>query len=168
VYDEAKRFAEALTTAYRSTHAVNTGIVRIFNTYGPRMRSDDGRAIPTFVRQALAGEPLTVAGDGRQTRSVCFVDDLVAGVLALADSTLAGPVNVGNPDEMRVLDIARRIVDLTGSLSVVSHVDRPVYDPQVRRPDTQLITAALGWRPTVSFDEGISRTIAWFSARTAA
>jgi dTDP-glucose 4,6-dehydratase len=167
VYDEAKRFAEALTTAYRETHAVNTGIVRIFNTYGPRMRSDDGRAIPTFVRQALAGEPLTVAGDGRQTRSICFVDDLVAGVLAVADSTLAGPVNVGNPDEMRVLDIARRIVDLTGSLSVVSHVDRPVDDPQVRRPDTQLITA-LGWRPTVSIDEGMSRTIDWFAARTAA
>src|SRR5204863_5734471 len=108
VYDEAKRYAEALTMAYRRQQGVDTAIVRIFNTYGPRMRSNDGRAIPTFLRQALAGEPLTVAGDGRQTRSICFVDDLVAGVLAVADSTLAGPVNVGNPDEMRVLDIARR------------------------------------------------------------
>ena len=127
----------------------------------------DGRFQPSSGRRSRASRS-TVAGDGRQTRSVCFVDDLVAGVLAVADSTLAGPVNVGNPDEMRVLDIARRIVDLTGSLSVVSHVDRPVDDPQVRRPDTQLITAALGWRPTVSFDEGISRTIAWFAALTAA
>jgi dTDP-glucose 4,6-dehydratase len=168
VYDEAKRFAEALTTAYRTTHQVDTGIVRIFNTYGPRMRSDDGRAIPTFIRQALAGEPLTVAGDGRQTRSVCFVDDLVAGVLAVADSELPGPVNVGNPDEMSVLELARRIVRLSDSPSTLEHIERPVDDPEVRRPDTTLITSALGWRPAVTFDEGIRRTIDWFAARSAA
>ncbi len=162
VYDEAKRFAEALTMAYRRTHAVDTAIVRIFNTYGPRMRPDDGRAIPTFIRQALSGEPLTVAGDGSQTRSVCYVDDLVTGLLALLDSDLAGPVNLGNPQEMTVLALAERIIALSGSSSEVRFVERPVDDPCVRQPDIRLATRALGWQPSVDLDEGLERTIAWF------
>ncbi|MCU1657113.1 MAG: NAD-dependent epimerase/dehydratase [Pseudonocardiales bacterium] len=166
VYDEAKRFAEALTTAYRSTHGVDTAIVRIFNTYGPRMRADDGRAIPTFVGQAMTGRPLTVTGDGRQTRSVCYVDDMVRGVLAVAQGELAGPVNVGNPDEMTVLEIAQRIVEVTGSRSEIDFVDAVVDDPKVRRPDTTLIESALGWRPIVSWEVGIARTVAWFAAES--
>ncbi|MFL6164341.1 MAG: NAD-dependent epimerase/dehydratase family protein [Jatrophihabitantaceae bacterium] len=168
VYDEAKRFAEALTMAYRSSHQLNTGIVRIFNTYGPRMRGDDGRAIPTFIDQALAGRPLTVAGDGSQTRSVCYVDDTVNGILAVAGSTLAGPVNVGSPDEMPVLEIARRIIAACGSSSSIEFIDLPKDDPLVRRPDTRLIERELGWRPEVPWAEGIARTIAWFIARRAA
>jgi len=162
VYDEAKRFAEALTTAYRSAHGVDTGIVRIFNTYGPRMRPDDGRAIPTFIGQALAGTPLTVAGDGMQTRSVCYVDDLVRGIVAVAGSDLAGPVNVGNPDEMTVLDLARRIARAAGADVPISFTPRPADDPQVRRPDTTLIETELGWRAATTFDEGIAATIDWF------
>ena len=144
VYDEAKRFAEALTMAYRRTHGVDTAIVRIFNTYGPRMRPDDGRAIPTFLRQALAGEPLTVAGDGAQTRSVCYVDDLVDGLLALLASDLPGPVNLGNPHELSMLDLATRILELTGSRSTITFVERPVDDPSVRRPDITLAREQLG------------------------
>src|ERR1700712_1578130 len=125
VYDEAKRFAEALTVAYRNTHGVNTAIVRIFNTYGPRMRADDGRAIPTFIRQALMGEPLTVAGDGSQTRSVCYVDDLVEGIVRLLHSDLPGPVNIGNPHELTVLELAHRVLAATGSNVPVVHVPRP-------------------------------------------
>jgi dTDP-glucose 4,6-dehydratase len=168
VYDEAKRFGEALVTAYRSSRGVDTGIVRIFNTYGPRMRPNDGRAIPTFLSQALAGEPLTVAGDGTQTRSICYVDDLVTGVLALARSGHAGPVNIGNPDEMSVLDLARRIIDLTGSSSTVTFVDRPIDDPGVRRPDTTLARELLGWEPRVPWREGLARTAQWFISATAA
>jgi len=160
VYDEAKRFAEALTVAYRTTHGVDTAIVRIFNTYGPRMRADDGRAIPTFIQQALAGEPLTVAGDGSQTRSVCYVDDTIRGVLAVAGSDLAGPVNVGSPDEMTILRIAKEIIAATGSRSDIRFIELPVDDPLVRRPDTTLIERELGWRPQVSWDDGIRRTIA--------
>jgi dTDP-glucose 4,6-dehydratase len=160
VYDEAKRFAEALTMAYRSTHGLDTGIVRIFNTYGPRMRQGDGRAIPTFIVQALAGAPLTVAGDGSQTRSVCYVDDTVRGILAVADSTLCGPVNVGSPDESSVLDIAERIRAVCGSSSPIEFVARPVDDPAVRRPDTTLIERELGWKPEIGWDDGIARTIA--------
>jgi dTDP-glucose 4,6-dehydratase len=163
VYDEAKRFAEALVTAYRSTHGVDTGIVRIFNTYGPRMRPDDGRAIPTFIRQALAGEPVTVSGDGSQTRSVCYVDDLVAGVLALADSEFAGPVNIGNPCEQSVLQIAEDVLAATGSSSPIEFVGRPVDDPEVRRPDTTLARTELGWEPLVDWREGLGRTVDWFS-----
>jgi dTDP-glucose 4,6-dehydratase len=162
VYDEAKRFAEALTMAYRSTHHMDTAIVRIFNTYGPRMRGEDGRAIPTFIRQALGGQRLTVAGDGRQTRSVCYVDDTVRGVLAVAESALCGPVNVGAPDEMSVLELARRIRRACGSTASIEFVERPVDDPGVRRPDTTLIERELGWRPRVGWDEGIARTIAAF------
>ncbi len=159
VYDEAKRFAEALTVAYRSTHGVDTAIVRIFNTYGPRMRAGDGRAIPTFIDQAMAGQPLTVAGDGSQTRSVCFVDDTVSGVLAVAASELTGPVNVGSPDEMTVLRLAQEIIAATGSASPIRFIERPVDDPAVRRPDTSLIERELRWRPQVSWPEGIRRTI---------
>jgi dTDP-glucose 4,6-dehydratase len=160
VYDEAKRFAEALTMAYRSSHGLDTAIVRIFNTYGPRMRIDDGRAIPTFIDQALAGRPLTVAGDGTQTRSVCFVEDTVTGILAVAASGLAGPVNVGSPDEMPVLELAERIIAACGSASPIEFIPLPEDDPLVRRPDTSLIERELGWRPQVSWPEGIARTIA--------
>lgn len=162
VYDEAKRFAEALTMAYRTTHAVDTAIARLFNTYGPRMRIDDGRAIPTFINQALAGEPLTVAGDGAQTRSVCFVDDTVRGILAVAGSDLAGPVNIGSPDEMSVLRLAQEVIAAADSDSGVSFVDRPVDDPMVRRPDTTLIERELGWRPVVSWPAGLAATIGYF------
>lgn len=164
VYDEAKRYAEALVTAYRGAHGVDTGIVRIFNTYGPRMRPYDGRAIPTFIRQGLAGEPLTVAGDGSQTRSVCYVDDLVAGILALARSGHPGPVNIGNPQERTVLEIAEAVVAATGGRSRIDFVERPVDDPEVRRPDTTLARTELSWEPRVSWEEGLQRTVDWFAA----
>jgi dTDP-glucose 4,6-dehydratase len=162
VYDEAKRFAEALTVAYRGQHEVDTAIVRIFNTYGPRMRPRDGRAIPTFIRQALAGEPLTVTGDGAQTRSVCFVSDLVRGILALAWSEESGPMNIGNPHELSVLQIARDVLAATGSEASIEFIDRPVDDPMVRRPDTTLARQALGWEPEVPWQEGLARTVEWF------
>jgi dTDP-glucose 4,6-dehydratase len=162
VYDEGKRYGEALTTAYRSSEDVDTGIVRIFNTYGPRMRPHDGRAIPTFIRQALLQQPITVAGDGSQTRSVCYVDDLVAGVLAFAESGDAGPVNLGNPAEMTVRQIAEDVVRVTGSASEIKLVDRPVDDPEVRRPDTRLARELLGWEPRVPWEEGLARTVDWF------
>jgi dTDP-glucose 4,6-dehydratase len=163
VYDEAKRFAEALVSAYRRTHGVNTAIVRIFNTYGPRMRPRDGRAIPTFIRQALAGEPLTVAGDGSQTRSVCYVNDLVEGLLRFLLSSEPGPMNIGNPHEISVLDLARRIVELTGSSSEIELIPRPEDDPTVRQPDIALARRALGWEPQIPLDEGLKRTIDWFA-----
>lgn len=162
VYDEAKRFSEATTTAYRNSRRVDTGIVRIFNTFGPRMRPDDGRAIPTFIRQALAGEPLSVAGDGSQTRSVCYVDDTVAGILALARSDHPGPVNIGNADELSVLELAERIRYLAGSESTIRFVDRPVDDPGVRRPNTSLAREVLDWDARTPCDEGLRRTIDWF------
>jgi dTDP-glucose 4,6-dehydratase len=165
VYDEAKRFSEAMTTAYRTSKGTDTGIVRIFNTYGPRMRPDDGRAIPAFIGQALDGRPLTVAGDGSQTRSICFVDDTVRGILALAFSTAAGPVNIGNPDELSMLRLAQWIVELTGSDSAIDFVDLPVDDPKVRRPDTTRAEQLLGWRPEVASEEGLRRTVAWFAAQ---
>jgi dTDP-glucose 4,6-dehydratase len=163
VYDEAKRFSEALTTAYRTSKGTDTGIVRIFNTYGPRMRPDDGRAIPAFIGQALSGQPITVAGDGSQTRSICYVDDTVRGVLAMAFSDHAGPVNIGNPDELSMLRLARWIAELTDSDSAVEFIDLPVDDPKVRRPDTARAEALLGWRPTVPSEEGLRRTVAWFA-----
>jgi dTDP-glucose 4,6-dehydratase len=162
VYDEAKRFSEALTTAYRTSKDVDTAIVRIFNTYGPRMRPDDGRAIPTFICQALNDEPLTVAGDGSQTRSICYVDDTVSGILALAASDHPGPMNIGNPEEMSVLDLATRIRALAGSSSEIEFIERPVDDPRVRRPDCALAERELGWRPRVNPDDGLARTIKWF------
>ncbi|MCW2890053.1 MAG: dTDP-glucose 4,6-dehydratase [Streptosporangiaceae bacterium] len=167
VYDEAKRYAEALTTAYRNSRDVDTAIVRIFNTYGPRMRPYDGRAIPTFIRQALAGEPLTVAGDGSQTRSICYVDDTVSGIVALARSEHPGPVNIGNPDEGTILDLAESIRELAGSRSPVTFVERPTDDPTVRCPDTGLARELLGWRPVVPAAEGLRRTIDWFTSELA-
>jgi dTDP-glucose 4,6-dehydratase len=167
VYDEAKRFAEALTTAYRTTHGTNTTIARIFNTYGPRMRPEDGRAVPTFIRQALRGEPLTVAGDGSQTRSICYVDDTVGGILALAASGHQGPVNIGNSEETTILDLARHIAELVRSSSPVRFVQRPVDDPTVRRPDTALARSVLGWAPRVPAAAGLARTIEWFERRLA-
>src|SRR5215211_4840541 len=163
VYDEGKRFGEALTTAYREHEGVDTGIVRIFNTYGPRMRPRDGRAIPTFVRQALAGEPLTVAGDGSQTRSVCYVSDLVEGLIRFLLSSETGPMNIGNPHEIPVVDLARRIKELTGSGSPIEFIPRPEDDPTVRQPDIALARRTLGWEPQVSLDDGLKRTIDWFS-----
>ena len=162
VYDEAKRYAEALTTAYRTYYGVDTAIVRIFNTFGPRMRPNDGRAIPTFIRQALAGEPLTVAGDGTQTRSICYVDDLVEGILRLVNSYHTGPINIGNPREMSVLEIARLVLEVTGSRSDVSFVPRPQDDPLVRQPDITLARDVLGWEPAVPVADGLARTVAWF------
>ncbi|MZG12254.1 NAD-dependent epimerase/dehydratase family protein [Streptomyces sp. SID5914] len=168
VYDESKRFAEALVTAHRRVHGTDTAIVRIFNTYGPRMRTGDGRAVPTFIAQALDGMPLTVAGDGGQTRSLCYVDDTVAGVLALAASGETGPMNIGGDDEITMLELARRIVDLTGSGSRIRFVERPVDDPCRRKPDTTLARERLGWRPSVRWTEGLERTIGWFAHAVAA
>ena len=162
VYDEAKRFGEALTMAYRTHHEVNTGIVRIFNTFGPRMRPNDGRAIPTFIRQALKGEPITVAGDGSQTRSVCYVDDLVEGIWRFAQTDHSGPMNIGNQNEISMLDLARWIAELTESTSEIEFIDRPVDDPGVRRPDITLANTVLGWAPEVPVEKGLLRTIEWF------
>lgn len=161
-YDEAKRFAEALTTSYRTKHGVNTAIMRIFNTYGPRMRPNDGRAIPNFITQALAGEPITVHGDGTHTRSVCYVDDLVEGALQLLFSDLAGPVNVGNPHELTILELAEFIRDLAGSKSPVKFLPRPQDDPSQRKPDITLARAELAWEPQVNPRDGLLRTIAYF------
>jgi dTDP-glucose 4,6-dehydratase len=163
VYDEAKRFAEALTMAYRRTHGVDTGIVRIFNTFGERMRPDDGRAIPTFIRQALLGEQITVAGDGSQTRSICYVDDLVDGIVRLLHSDHSGPVNIGNPHEVSVLELAQWIRTLADSSSDIAFVERPEDDPMVRQPDITLARSALGWEPRVPIEDGLKRTIAWFA-----
>lgn len=165
VYDEVKRFAEAITAAYRRVGKADTGIAQIFNTYGPGMRPDDGRVVPTFACQALRGQPLTVAGDGRQTRSLCHVDDTVRGILAVAGSGLAGPVNVGNPDEATVLQPAERIITLSGSPSGIEYVPLPQDDPRFRCPDITLATRVLGWRPEVSWCNGLAKTLAWFAAR---
>ncbi|MCL9797535.1 UDP-glucuronic acid decarboxylase family protein, partial [Frankia sp. AgKG'84/4] len=167
MYDEAKRFAEALTTAHRATHGTRTGIVRIFNTYGPRMRADDGRAVPTFVTQALAGDPVTVAGDGAQTRSLCYVDDLVDGLVRMTRGDHPGPVNLGNPEELSMLDLARLVVGLCGDRAPVAFVPRPPDDPSVRRPDVSLALAELGWRPRVTLADGLARTVDWFRSRAA-
>lgn len=162
VYDEAKRYAEALTTAYRRHHGTDTSIVRIFNTYGPRMRLDDGRAIPAFLSQALAGEPLTVFGDGSQTRSLCYVEDTVEGILLLAASGHPGPVNIGSAEELTVRQLAERILELTGSSSSVEFRALPQDDPKVRRPDTTLAEELLGWTAQVPVEEGLKRTLEWF------
>jgi dTDP-glucose 4,6-dehydratase len=159
VYDEAKRYAEALTMAYHRQQGVDTAIVRIFNTYGPRMRPHDGRAIPTFFRQALADRPITVFGDGSQTRSFCYVDDLVRGIIALAESGHHEPVNIGNPDEFTLLELAREVIAVTGSKSEIVHEALPTDDPQVRRPDIAKARQILGWAPTVELREGLGRTL---------
>ncbi|MDQ1006370.1 dTDP-glucose 4,6-dehydratase [Streptomyces sp. V4I23] len=166
VYDEAKRFGEALTTAEYDTHGVDTAIVRLFNTYGPRMRGYDGRAVPTFVRQALAGQPLTVTGDGLQTRSLCYIDDTVRGILAAAAHGMRGPVNVGNPAEITMLELARLVIELADSTSEIRFIERPTDDPAVRCPDITLARDKLQWEPRVAAEEGLRRTIAWFRAHT--
>jgi dTDP-glucose 4,6-dehydratase len=163
VYDEAKRFAEATTMAYHRVHAVPVSIARIFNTYGPRMRRDDGRAVPTFVSQALRGEPITVHGDGSQTRSLCYVDDLVEGLWRLLVSDLTGPLNIGNPEEVTVLELAERVRAAVGAEVSIEFTERPEDDPQVRRPDTSLARLELGWEPRVPLDTGLERMVAWAS-----
>jgi dTDP-glucose 4,6-dehydratase len=159
VYDEAKRFAEALTMAYHRQQGVDTAIVRIFNTYGPRMRPHDGRAIPTFLRQALQDRPITVFGDGSQTRSFCYVDDLVRGIIALSESGFHNPVNIGNPNEFTLLELAKTVVEIAGSKSEIVFEALPVDDPQVRQPDITLAQEILGWEPKINLDEGLRRTI---------
>jgi dTDP-glucose 4,6-dehydratase len=165
VYDEAKRFAEAMTMAYHRYHGLDTRIVRIFNTYGPRMRMQDGRVVPNFILQALKGEPLTVYGQGEQTRSFQYVDDLVAGIGRLLESGEHYPVNIGNPHEMTVLQFAKKILELTGSKSEIAYRPLPQDDPQVRQPDITKARKLLGWEPKVELDEGLSKTIEYFRAR---
>jgi len=162
VYDEAKRFAEALTMAYHRTHGVDTRIVRIFNTYGPRMRPNDGRAIPAFVPQALRNEPITVFGDGSQTRSFCYVDDLVEGIHRLLMSDYHEPVNIGNPHEMTIRAMAETIIRTTGSKSKIVEKPLPVDDPKIRQPDIALAKQLLGWSPTVDLETGLQKTVTWF------
>ena len=165
VYDEAKRFAEAMTMAYHRFHGVETRIVRIFNSYGPRMRLTDGRAIPTFIRQALRGEPLTVAGDGSQTRSFTHCSDLVDGIWRLMNSSVIDPVNIGNPNEMTLLDLAKLIIRLSGSTSELRFIPLPVDDPKVRQPDITRARTFLGWEPRVDVEHGLRETIEWYRAR---
>jgi len=162
VYDEAKRFAEAITMAYHRFHGVDTKIVRIFNTYGPRMRLRDGRVVPAFIGQALAGTPLTIFGDGNQTRSFCYVSDLIDGIYRLSQSDFHEPVNVGNPSEMTIKQFAEEIIRITGTKSGIEYRPLPVDDPKVRQPDITRAKKILGWEPKVEFEEGIKRTIEYF------
>lgn len=162
VYDEAKRFAEALTLAYNREHGLDTRIVRIFNTYGPRMRPDDGRAVPTFFKAALEDRPLPVHGDGQQTRSLCYVDDEVDGILRLLLSEETEPVNIGNPEEVSILSLAEAIQDVVGNHPGIDYLPRPVDDPNVRRPDTSKAERVLGWKAQVSLRSGLERTVPWF------
>jgi dTDP-glucose 4,6-dehydratase len=162
VYDEAKRFAEALTMAWHTTRKLDVGIVRIFNTYGPRLRPGDGRVVSNFVMQALSDRPLTVYGDGTQTRSLCYVEDEIRGILRLLDSGLVGPVNIGNPHEVTILELAKRVIALTGSASRTEHLGLPVDDPTRRCPDISLARRELGWEPTIDLNEGLTRTIEAF------
>ncbi|QDU67413.1 UDP-glucuronic acid decarboxylase family protein [Engelhardtia mirabilis] len=165
VYDEAKRFAEAMTMGYQRYHGVQTRIVRIFNTYGPRMRLNDGRALPAFMGQALRGEDLTVFGDGSQTRSFCYVDDLVEGIYRLLMSDEPLPVNIGNPHEMTILEFAKAVIDITGSGSKITHRPLPEDDPKVRQPDITKAKSILGWTPQVELRDGLERTLAYFKKR---
>ena len=165
VYDEAKRFAEAMTTAYHRYHGLDTKIVRIFNTYGPRMRLNDGRAVPAFMSQALRGEDVTVFGSGQQTRSFCYVSDLVDGIIRLMNSSENDPVNIGNPHEMTVEEIAKRIIALTGSKSRLVHRPLPEDDPKVRQPDITRARTLLGWEPKVGLDEGLQKTLTYFKQK---
>jgi len=162
VYDEAKRFAEALTMAYHRYHKMDTKIVRIFNTYGPRMRLRDGRVVPAFISQALRGEPLTIFGDGRQTRSFCYCSDLIEGIYRLSQSDYHEPVNLGNPVEFTILDFAKLVLKITGSKSALTYNPLPVDDPKQRRPDITLAKKLLGWEPQVALEDGLRRTIAFF------
>ena len=163
VYDEGKRYAESVTAAFRRTFGTNTGIVRIFNTYGPRMRADDGRVVSSLVAQALNGAPLTIYGSGEQTRSFCYVDDLVRGLMAMLDADEEGPVNLGNPDERTITELAGLVLGLTGSRSTVEHHPLPVDDPVRRRPDIARAGALLGWKPEVACEVGLRRTVEWFA-----
>ncbi|MBI3817878.1 MAG: SDR family oxidoreductase [Planctomycetes bacterium] len=165
VYDEAKRFAEAITMAYRRTHGVETRICRIFNTYGPRMRLRDGRALPSFLTQALQGDDVTVFGDGSQTRSFCYVSDLIDGIIRLLESSVPDPVNIGNPTEMTIEQFAREIIAATGSKSKVIYKSLPKDDPKQRRPDITRARTLLGWEPKVPLREGMAKTIEWFKPR---
>ena len=165
VYDEAKRFAEAMTMAYHRYHRMNTRIVRIFNTYGPRMRLRDGRVVPSFISQALNQEPLTVFGDGSQTRSFCYVSDLIDGIFRLAMSDYHGPVNIGNPQEMTIRQFAEKILEITGAKSEISYKPLPVDDPKVRQPDITRARKLLNWEPKVAFEDGIRETIDYFKSR---
>ncbi len=165
VYDEAKRFAEAMTMAYHRYHHVDTKIVRIFNTYGPRMRLKDGRVVPAFIGEALKGEPISVFGDGSQTRSFCFVSDLIDGIYKLSQSDFHEPVNIGNPNELTIKEFAERIVRITGSKSTITFQPLPVDDPKQRRPDITRAGKLLGWKPVVDLETGLSRTIEWFKSR---
>ena len=165
VYDEAKRYAEAITMAYHRFHGLDTKIVRIFNTYGPRMRPKDGRAIPAFVPQALMNQPVTIFGDGSQTRSFCYVDDLIEGICRLLFSNQHEPVNIGSPNEMTIKELAETIIKITGSKSEIIFNPLPIDDPKVRQPDIEKAKTILGWEPQVSLDEGLSRTIEWFKTQ---
>ena len=165
VYDEAKRFAEAMTTAYHRYHGLDAKIVRIFNTYGPRMRLRDGRAVPAFMSQALTGEDVTIFGSGRQTRSFCYVTDLVDGIIRLMESNVNEPVNIGNPQEMTIEEIARMIIKLTGSKSKIVYRPLPEDDPKVRQPDITRARTLLGWEPTVGLEEGLTRTLEYFRTK---
>jgi dTDP-glucose 4,6-dehydratase len=167
VYDEAKRFAEAMTVAYRRYHKVDTKIVRIFNTYGPRMRIRDGRAVPAFISQALINEDVTVFGDGRQTRSFCYITDLVDGIIKLMLSKESDPINIGNPQEMTIEQIARMIIDMTGSKSKIIYKPLPTDDPKVRQPDITRARTLLDWEPKVSLEQGLGRTIDYFRSKVA-
>ena len=165
VYDEAKRFAEAMTMAYHRYHQVDTKIVRIFNTYGPRMRLKDGRVVPAFIGQALKGEPLTVFGDGSQTRSFCFVSDLIDGIFKLSLSDFHEPVNIGNPTELTIREFAERIARITGTKSSIETKPLPVDDPKQRRPDISRARSLLGWEPVVDLEAGLKETVSWFQSR---
>ncbi len=165
VYDEAKRFAEAMTMAYHRTHDVDTRIARIFNTYGPRMRVNDGRAIPAFISNALENKPVPVSGDGTQTRSICYVTDLVDGIIRLLETPVHDPVNLGNPDEISMIDLAKECISLTGSRSAITFTDVPVDDPKCRRPDIGLARKMLEWEPKISRQEGLAKTIIDFRKR---
>jgi dTDP-glucose 4,6-dehydratase len=165
VYDEAKRFAEAMTTAYHRYHGVDAKIVRIFNTYGPRMRLRDGRAVPAFMSQALTGEDVTIFGTGQQTRSFCYVTDLVDGIIRLMNSNVNDPVNIGNPQEMTIEQIARMIIKLTGSKSNLVYRPLPEDDPKVRQPDITRARTLLGWEPKVGLEEGLTRTLEYFRTK---
>jgi dTDP-glucose 4,6-dehydratase len=165
VYDEAKRFSESLTMAMHRTYGVDVGIARIFNTYGPRLAPGDGRVVSNFISQALRGEPLTIYGDGSQTRSLCYVDDEVAGLVALLDSTVTGPINIGSPDERSVAELASLVLEVTGSSSPIVHLPLPVDDPTRRCPDITLAVSELGWKPTTDLREGLAATVEYLAPR---
>lgn len=167
VYDEAKRFAEALTAAYHRTHHANAGIIRIFNTYGPRMSPNDGRVVTNFIMQALNGEPITIYGDGDQTRSFCYVDDLIAGIVRMLDCDEPGPVNLGNPEEFTIGDFAKLVLQVTGSTSPIEYRPLPTDDPTRRRPDITRAGERLGWQPSVPVAEGVARTVDWLRTQRA-